>query len=139
MVEKQWLGNKSGLGFYAPGVRKRGPHKDAATLWQTQSQGESIRPVPVLSEADMHVWIQNRLVTLMLLEAVRCLDEGPAKDADDLDCAMCLTGWATHRGGPIGYAQQLGADAVTARCLELAKQYGPRFAPFASLTNFLTR
>ena len=65
--------------------------------------------------------------------------DGLAKDADDLDCAMCLTGWATHRGGPIGYARQLGAQTVTARGADLAREYGPRFAPFASLSEFLSR
>jgi 3-hydroxyacyl-CoA dehydrogenase/enoyl-CoA hydratase/3-hydroxybutyryl-CoA epimerase len=139
MVEKQWLGNKSGRGFYHEGFRKRKPHRDAAQLWQTQSQGEAVRAAPALSEADGHAWIQKRLVTLMILEAVRCLEEGLVKDADDLDCALCLTGWASHRGGPIGHGRQLGVEAATARCVELARDYGPRFAPVASLTNFLAR
>ena len=139
MMEKQWLGNMSGLGFYQRGFRKPNPHRDAARLWQTQSQGETLRLVPALSEADAHAWIQNRLVTLMILEAVRCLDEGLVKDADDLDCGMCLTGWATHRGGPIGHARHLGVEALTARCADLSREYGARFAPFGSLTNFLFR
>ena len=139
MMEKQWLGNMSGLGFYQRGFRKPKPHRDAARLWQTQSQGETLRLVPALSEADAHAWIQNRLVTLMILEAVRCLDEGLLKDADDLDCGLCLTGWATHRGGPIGHARHLGVEAMTARCADLSREYGARFAPFAALTNFLLR
>jgi 3-hydroxyacyl-CoA dehydrogenase / enoyl-CoA hydratase / 3-hydroxybutyryl-CoA epimerase len=135
MTQQQLLGNKSGSGFYRRGFRKRKPNAAAVLIWRTASQGESPRPVPALSEADSHALIQRRLVTLMVLEAARCLDEGLANDPDDLDCAMCLTGWATHRGGPIGFARQLGADAMTAQCEELAREYGPRFAPVASMRD----
>jgi len=128
MRANEWLGNRSGLGFYRPGLRKKKPNREAARLWQTQSQGETARPTPVLSEADRITWIQRRLVTLTLLEAIRCLEEGMVADADDLDCAMCLTGWASHRGGPIGHARQIGATALTARCEELTREYGPRYA-----------
>jgi 3-hydroxyacyl-CoA dehydrogenase/enoyl-CoA hydratase/3-hydroxybutyryl-CoA epimerase len=133
MAQQQLLGNKSGSGFYRGGFSKRKPNVDAVVIWRTASQGEAARPVPSLSDADSHAWIQRRLVTLMILEAIRCLEEGLASDADDLDCAMCLTGWATHRGGPIGFARQLGVEAMTARCEELAREHGTRFAPLASL------
>ena len=139
MVDKQWLGNSSGAGFYQPGLRKPKAHKKTVELWQTQSQGENARPVPVLSETDAYAWIQRRLVTLMVLEAVRCLEEGLVKDADDLDCAMCLTGWAMHRGGPIGYGRQLGVSTMTDICAELSREHGPRFAPVAALSEALTR
>jgi 3-hydroxyacyl-CoA dehydrogenase / enoyl-CoA hydratase / 3-hydroxybutyryl-CoA epimerase len=137
MVEKLWLGNQSELGFYQPGFRKRKPHRDAVQLWLTQSQGEAFRPVPSLSDADFQHWIQNRLVTLMVLEAIRCVDEGMVNDADDLDCALCLTGWASHRGGPIGYARSIGIEALSARCAELAREYGPRYEPPSTIANFL--
>ena len=107
MCEKLWFGNPSNTGFYQPGWKKKKPNQDAVELWRTQSQGEPARPTPALSEADEFRWIQNRLVTLTVLEAVRCIKEGLVTDVDDLDCAMCLTNWATHRGGPIGYARQL--------------------------------
>lgn len=138
MVEKGWTGSMNELGFYQPGSRKPTPHRAAAQLWQA-SQGERAHPTPTLSEADLHGWIQKRLVTLTVLEAIRCLEEGLVKDPDDLDCTLCLTGWATHRGGPIGYARRLGIEALTARCDSLASEYGPRFAPSTSLGEFLAR
>ena len=137
MVEKQWLGNKTEVGFYRRGLRKPTPNRDAEQLWRTPGQADAARPVPALSEADSHTWIQKRLVMLTVLEAGRCLEEGLVKDANDLDCALCLSGWATHRGGPLGYARQLGGEAVAAVCTELAREYGPRFAPLASLQDFL--
>jgi 3-hydroxyacyl-CoA dehydrogenase len=137
MVERQWVGNRVERGFYQTGHRKPKPHAAAADHWRT-SAGETARPLPTLSEADMHAWIQWRLVTLMVLEAVRCLEEGLATSADDLDCAMCLTGWATHRGGPIGYARQLGVETLTQRCRELAREFGTRFEPIPSLNKVLS-
>ncbi len=139
LAENGWLGKSTEYGFYAPGWKKPKPHREAADLLRTQSQGEVARPVPTLSDRDAHRWIQDRLVTLMVLESVRCLDEGLLKDADDLDCALCLTGWATHQGGPIGYARQLGMQAFVRRCTDLAAQYGPRYAPLAALDQFLVK
>ncbi len=131
MVDKGWLGNTTGGAFYRAGLLGRKPAREVVSLWQ-QSQGESMKPVPALAECDMHAWIQRRLVTLTMLEAIRCLEEGLLKEADDLDCAICLTGWAMHRGGPLGHARELGPQTLTARCQELAQQFGPRFAPLAS-------
>lgn len=139
MVEKRWLGNKTETGFYHPGFRGRRPHWGTVELWQTRTEGGAVRLAPALSEADLHRWIQNRLVTLTILEAVRCLDEGMVKDAEDLDCALCLTGWASHRGGPVGYARTLGIAVLTARCTELARELGARYAPLASLATVLSR
>jgi len=136
MGEKQLLGAKTERGFYRASLRKKKPNPEAVALWQTQSQGTTAKSVPVLSEADAHLWIQRRLVTLMLLEALRCLDEGVINDADDLDCAMCLTNWATHRGGPIGHARHLGVVALSERCDELTREYGPRFAFSADAARF---
>ncbi len=136
MVEKGWLGNKSAAGFYRPGYLGRRPQRELTALWQT-SQGEAGIPVPTLAKADAEVWIHRRLVTLMMLEAVHCLVEGLVKDPNDLDCAMCLTGWATHRGGPIGHARTIGIESLTACCKELVQQHGPRFAPPAALAAFV--
>jgi 3-hydroxyacyl-CoA dehydrogenase/enoyl-CoA hydratase/3-hydroxybutyryl-CoA epimerase len=139
MVEKQWLGYQTDLGFYRRWFGRWKPHHDAELLWRTQSQGENAHPLPSLSPADMQTWIQKRLVTLTVLESIRCLQEGIVHDVNDLDCAMCLTGWATHRGGPIGYARQLGYEAVAATCAELTQQLGVRFAPVASMQEILSR
>ena len=128
MTKKQWLGNRTKLGFYHYGRRMR-PNRKASDLWWSRVPVEIAAPMHALSKADTQAWIRYRLVTLMILEAARCLDEGVARDADDLDCAMCLTGWATHRGGPIGYARELGFDAIAAACVELSKKLGARFAP----------
>ena len=128
MAKKGWIGNRSERGFYRIDFRgKKKPHRGAADLWWTQSQGEAARVIPSLSGADLIALIQLRLVTLMVLEAMRCLEEGIVRTSDDLDCALCLTGWATHRGGPIGYARDLGAEILTAQCEQMVRELGLRF------------
>jgi 3-hydroxyacyl-CoA dehydrogenase/enoyl-CoA hydratase/3-hydroxybutyryl-CoA epimerase len=136
MVEKQWLGNRTAGGFYRRGFGRRRPSRETEQLWRTQGQGEAAQPAPALSQTDSFVWIQERLVTLMILEALRCLEEGYVSDGDELDCALCLTGWATHRGGPVGHARQLG-EQLLARCTALTQRYGPRFAPLARMGGLL--
>lgn len=136
MVDKQWLGNRTRLGFYHHGGRLK-PNHEAAILWRKLDAADMAPSSTERSQADARDWIQKRLVTLTILEAVHCLEEGWMKDADELDCAMCLTGWASHRGGPIGHARQLGFEAIAAACSELTPQLGRRFAPIASLRQIL--
>ncbi len=122
-----WTGEFAERGFYRRGLVRSRPNLEGQHLWRTQSQGEPTTPLPVHSRDERFTWIQNRLVTLTVLEAQRCMAERLADDADDLDCAICLSGWATHRGGPLGYAADIGAEAFAQRCRELAAKHGPRY------------
>lgn len=57
--------------------------------------------------------IQDRLVLAMVNEAILCMQEGIAGEADDLNLAMILgTGWAPFRGGPLRYADSLGSRTL---------------------------
>lgn len=127
MTKKGWTGANGDQGFYRSQARFPRPSLESQELWQAQSQGEPTTPMPVLSRDELFTWIQNRLVTLTVLEAHRCLAERIVDDADDLDCAISLTGWATHRGGPLGYAADVGAEAFAQRCRELAAKHGARY------------
>ncbi|GAA5481669.1 FAD-dependent oxidoreductase [Haloferula sargassicola] len=88
LVEAGHLGRKSGKGFYRYGKNGHEPSPKALSL-RTGSE-----PAP----RDL----QSRLAGLMADEARRCLDEGIAESADDIDLAMVLgTGFAPFRGGPM--------------------------------------
>jgi 3-hydroxyacyl-CoA dehydrogenase/enoyl-CoA hydratase/3-hydroxybutyryl-CoA epimerase/enoyl-CoA isomerase len=57
----------------------------------------------------------------MLLEAVRCLEEGVAGSAAEIDMAMLLgVGFPAYLGGPLQYADHLGVLPMLARCEALA-------------------
>ncbi|OYW17818.1 MAG: hypothetical protein B7Z52_06105 [Burkholderiales bacterium 12-64-5] len=53
----------------------------------------------------------------MIVEAARCLDEGVAGSAAEIDMALVLgLGFPRTAGGPLTYADWLGLDAVVAAC-----------------------
>lgn len=126
MKEKGWLGQKTGRGFYLHENRKprvhtaaeelvRESHKDAAGLMKLP---EAVR----LAEA------RERMVLLMVNEAVKVLEEKLA-DASTIDLAMVFgTGWAPHRGGPLCYADERGLGEVVRTLEQFQRQWGARFA-----------
>lgn len=94
MVENGLLGKKSGKGFYVHG--KGAPQPNAGALAMRESAGEP---------AEDGNGIAARLAAMMTGEAARCLDEGVAATAEDIDFAMVMgTGYAPFRGGPLRYS-----------------------------------
>lgn len=88
MVEKRLLGKKSGSGFYKYDGKKTVPNPDALKL----RTGTTAIPEG----------LPLRLANRMTEEASRCLDEGVAATADEIDLAMILgTGYPPFRGGPL--------------------------------------
>jgi 3-hydroxyacyl-CoA dehydrogenase/enoyl-CoA hydratase/3-hydroxybutyryl-CoA epimerase len=110
MVDDGLLGRKSGQGFYK---------------WV---EGKAVKPAS--DGQNVPADIEDRLILLMVNEAVACLHDGVVSDADLLDAGVIFgTGFAPFRGGPLNYARERGTTAVVMRLNELAKQYGERFEP----------
>ena len=90
LVEKGLLGKKSSEGFY---LYEKGNTKPNPTIQPGASPQSSAQK------------IQDELTALMSEEAARCLDEGVASSASDIDFAMVMgTGYAPFRGGPLRHA-----------------------------------
>ena len=67
--------------------------------------------------------IVDRLILIMVNEAVRCLEEEVVNSPKDVDFGMIMgTGWAPFRGGPISYLDNVGAVKVVQKLNELAKK-----------------
>jgi 3-hydroxyacyl-CoA dehydrogenase/enoyl-CoA hydratase/3-hydroxybutyryl-CoA epimerase len=73
--------------------------------------------------------IVERIVYPVINEACRCLAEGIVAQAEQIDLAMVFgTGFAPFRGGPLRYADLVGAAKIVETLDRLAALY-PRLAP----------
>ena len=78
--------------------------------------------------------LKKRLLTMQALETARCFEEGVLTHAEDADIGS-IFGWGfpPYTGGAISYIETVGLKEFVAEADRLAKQYGPRFEPPASL------
>jgi 3-hydroxyacyl-CoA dehydrogenase/enoyl-CoA hydratase/3-hydroxybutyryl-CoA epimerase len=78
--------------------------------------------------------LQERMVFLMVNEAARCLEEQVVTEPADVDFAMILgTGFAPFRGGPLRYADSLGAEKIAGAMKNLVDRGAAHFEPCALL------
>jgi 3-hydroxyacyl-CoA dehydrogenase/enoyl-CoA hydratase/3-hydroxybutyryl-CoA epimerase len=118
MVERGWLGAKSGRGFYL--------YRDGKPQGQNAELPRDVRSAKTENVHES----RDRMVLLMVNQAAACLEEGIAVDAPTVDLAMVFgTGWAPHRGGPLRYADDRGLAEIVRVLMELSKAHGPRFEP----------
>ncbi len=114
------LGKKGGKGFYLYGGKKSTVDPDVYQLIKHVNQSSKF------SEQD----VQNRLVFIMLKEAVLCLEEKIVRHPRDVDTGLIFgTGFPPFRGGLLRHADNLGLDKCVEIMRELAKLYGERFEP----------
>jgi 3-hydroxyacyl-CoA dehydrogenase/enoyl-CoA hydratase/3-hydroxybutyryl-CoA epimerase/enoyl-CoA isomerase len=114
MVEHQRLGQKSGTGFYQYVRDPKGkPRKEIDP--QTTQLLSRIQPGGTKAFRDEE--LLERLMLPMIIEAVRCLEEGIVGSAAEVDLSLVLgLGFPRHAGGPLKYAEWLGLPKVVARC-----------------------
>ena len=115
MIENKDVGKKSGRGFYkysngkSTGVSSKLPTSSIQSAYINQEFTDEE--------------IVDRLILIMVNEAVRCLQEEVVNSPKDVDFGMIMgTGWAPFRGGPISYLDNLGAVKVVQKLNELAKK-----------------
>jgi 3-hydroxyacyl-CoA dehydrogenase/enoyl-CoA hydratase/3-hydroxybutyryl-CoA epimerase len=120
LVKAGRLGRKSGRGFYIyKGGKKRGVDESVYGLLAVHPNGGP-RPAEIL----------QRLLLGMVNEAARALGEGVVRSPRDGDIgAIFGFGFPPFRGGPLRYADDLGAERLVSDLERLAERYGPRFAP----------
>ncbi len=117
MVNKGYLGKKSGQGFY------------------TWKKAKKIAPKEKSTKSD-HKIIQDRLILRFLNEAVACHREGVVANKDLLDAGIIFgTGFAPFRGGPINYIESMGAAAMHRSLNQLNIKHGDRYMPDSGWQN----
>lgn len=120
LVEKGWIGQKSGRGFFEYEDGKRGDLNEAVYGLFGGPKRKSISDES----------IRERMSLAMVNEAIYCLDEGILETAEDGDVgAVFGLGFPPFLGGPFRYVDREGSPAIFARLGRLANDIGPRFAP----------
>src|SRR5207245_11488575 len=118
------LGHKSGRGFYLygkPGEPQ--PNPKALAFVRNRNAGAISREE-----------LRERMAFLMVNEAARCLEEQIVTDPADVDFAMVMgTGFAPFRGGPLRYADTLGAEKLAGAMDHLVNTGAAHFKPCALL------
>lgn len=127
MVQRRWTGARAGTGFYKyAGSKRHMANAAAEEMWRLESEGSPAVSVPAMSAADQRRLVQERLIPLVVLEALRCVEEKVVADVETLDLALCLAYWPAHRGGPVRHARA-NLEQFTATCARLTQEHGPRY------------
>ncbi len=124
MIARKWLGKKTGKGFYT----YDGRGKPTINVDVERLPGVASR-----QPADPKLF-HDRLILPMINEAARVLEERVVEAPEDVDFGMIMgSGWAPFRGGPLRYADSLGAAKIVADLGSLAGKFGAAFQPCTRL------
>lgn len=108
MLTEKMLGRKSGGGFYNYEGKSQTPN-ESLTEWRAKLHGETESADTNKLLPSTGDEITQRLMSLMVNEAARCLEEGVVASPEDADYCMILgTGFAPSRGGPLRFAEHFG-------------------------------
>jgi 3-hydroxyacyl-CoA dehydrogenase/enoyl-CoA hydratase/3-hydroxybutyryl-CoA epimerase len=130
MAQSGLLGRKSGRGFYLYSKGKDPIPNPEAMQYETRNTRH-------VSSLDT---LSSRMVLLMINEAARCLEERIVSAPEDVDFAMIMgTGFAPFRGGPLRYADSIGATELVKQMDVLVKSGAKHFAPCALLQDLADR
>jgi 3-hydroxyacyl-CoA dehydrogenase len=137
LVEHGRLGQKSGRGFYRyeANARRGVPDPEVGAL----IRAEAAR-LGVAERAIDDAEIVERCMLALLNEGARILEEGIAARSADIDVIWCNGyGYPRFRGGPMFYADTLGAGHVLERIRFYAARLGGRYWQPAGLLERLAR
>jgi 3-hydroxyacyl-CoA dehydrogenase len=122
LVEMNRLGQKTGAGFYRYGATSRSQEEDPAVTALIKDEAERLgiiaRPI-----SDEH--IVERLIYPLINEGARILEEGIAQRSSDIDVVYRYGyGFPAYRGGPMFYADTVGASKIYAGICNFRDQLG---------------
>jgi 3-hydroxyacyl-CoA dehydrogenase len=120
IVDAGRLGQKSGAGYYRyeSGSRAALPDPEAQRIIDT-ARGSDARASLSSDE------IVARILSAMINEGARLLDEGIAARASDIDVIWVYGyGFPAHRGGPMFYADVVGLPKIAKRLSAAAQRFG---------------
>jgi 3-hydroxyacyl-CoA dehydrogenase len=127
LYEMGRYGQKTGAGWYRyePGSRTRIPDPLVDRLAEEAARRRGITRRTISDEE-----IIARIMTALVNEGARVLEDGYAIRAADIDVIYCYGfGFPRHRGGPMFYADTVGLTTVLAKIGEYRDRLGDHWAP----------
>ncbi len=111
ICENGWFGRKTQRGYYDYRVDQRAPHPEVDEIIDAERKAVGITP-RAYTDSD----IVDRYMTAMISEATRVVEDGIALRPVDVDTVFLFGyGFPRDRGGPLHYADTLGAKELVAR------------------------
>jgi 3-hydroxyacyl-CoA dehydrogenase/enoyl-CoA hydratase/3-hydroxybutyryl-CoA epimerase/enoyl-CoA isomerase len=125
-------GQKNGKGFYTYTLDAKGKPKKEVQPQIYELLGQDPKSLSTAAtgtagagNAITDQEIIDRLMLPFIFESTRCLAEKIVEEAHELDLAMLTgLGFPPFRGGPIRYAESIGATALIEKGKELAPKHG---------------
>jgi len=108
---------------------------DPAVLEAVHAFAVSLGKTPI-TVANRPGFIVNRVLFVMIAEALRIVEEGETS-AEDVDRALCLG--ASHPIGPLALADFIGLDVVLDILESLNSALGSRYAPSSALRDLVAQ
>jgi hypothetical protein len=131
MIKARQLGCKTGRGFFIHEVADNSEQVGDVNPKARQLIESAIESRIDLSPAE----IEAAITLPMVIEATKLLEIERAHSAGQIDLAvMCGIGFAPLRGGPLYWADQVGADRIV-EALKPLEYLGPHLCPTQLLLN----
>ncbi|HBV56199.1 MAG TPA: 3-hydroxyacyl-CoA dehydrogenase [Rhodobacteraceae bacterium] len=118
VCENGWFGRKAGRGYYIYEGGTTVPNEETLAIIDAVRAEKGITPRPFRDEE-----IVDRYMTAMISEAARVVEDGTARRPLDVDMVFLFGyGFPRFRGGPLHYADAIGAKELVARIEAYAKE-----------------
>jgi enoyl-CoA hydratase/long-chain 3-hydroxyacyl-CoA dehydrogenase len=128
MVDKGWLGKKSGQGFYTHKGKKKEINSEVLSFVKS-FVAQDLK----LDEKE----VQDRIVSRFVNEAVKCLEDEIIEDPIVGDIGLVFgTGFAPFRGGPFRYLDQVGVASYVDMMMRFTDKYGAQFEPCDMMKDY---
>lgn len=117
ICENGWFGRKTGQGYYVYDGKTSTPNPEVAKIIEAERVKAGVT-VQEFAEDE----IVDRYMTAMISEAARVLEDGIALRPIDVDAVFLFGyGFPRYRGGPLHYADTIGAAELVRRIKAYAK------------------
>ncbi|MCV6587318.1 MAG: 3-hydroxyacyl-CoA dehydrogenase NAD-binding domain-containing protein [Marinibacterium sp.] len=129
-------GHKAGAGYYDYDENRRPSPSDQTLAIIDTFRARHGHVARAISDDE----ILQRPLFMMINEGLHIMGEGIAERASDIDTVWLNGyGWPVYRGGPMHYADQIGAPVILDRLRAWQSQFGDDYAPAPLLKDCAER